>query len=317
MQTPQTVMRLDPPYTILYPEAHLLNYGLGWFISDYRGRKLVEHGGAIDGMRAQVAFVPEEKLGVVMLTNLNGTVFPVALTYRIIDAYLGVPPRDWSAEILKSFKGLEAQGQEAEKKLEAQRVKETRPTLAPENYAGSYRNDLYGEVKVTHENGKLKLRFGPAFVSELEHWHYDTFRANFRGAVASKAFVTFSLGLQGKVENLTLNLPGVTDYPFKRAPETETATPISMNAEELKKFVGKYESKAPPLELSVEMVGDKLKAVVPGQPVYDLTPLAATRFRLEGAPAGFLIQFEVTEGKVKSLTLVQGSGPSFVFLPKQ
>ncbi len=41
---------------------------------------------------------------------------------------------------------------------------------------GLYKNDLYGEVKVAHADGKLDLRFGPAFTGDLEHWHYDTFR---------------------------------------------------------------------------------------------------------------------------------------------
>ena len=66
---------------ILYPEAHFLNYGLGWFLHDYRGRKVVEHGGAIDGMRAQVAMMPEEKLGLVVLTNMNGSILPLAIMY--------------------------------------------------------------------------------------------------------------------------------------------------------------------------------------------------------------------------------------------
>ena len=317
MHTSQTVMRAEPPYSVWYPEAHFLNYGLGWFLSDYRGRKLVEHGGAIDGMRAQVAMIPEEKLGLVILTNRGGTILPVALMYRILDAYLGATPRDWSAELLKTVKSLEEQGKAAEKKLEAERVKDTKPTLALEKYAGTYKNDLYGEVKVTHENGKLNLRFGPAFTGEMEHWHYDTFRARFRGATASKVNVTFSLNAQGKIENATLNMPGVADYPFKRVPEPAAPTAVSLNEEELKKFAGKYESKAPPVEVSLEMVGGRLKAVVPGQPVYDLVAVAPTRFRIEGAPDGFFVQFEMAEGKPKSLTLVQGSGPSMVLLPKQ
>jgi uncharacterized protein DUF3471/beta-lactamase family protein len=311
-------MRVEPPFSLLYPEAHFLNYGLGWFLSDYRGRKLVEHGGAIDGMRAQVAMIPEEKLGLVILTNRNGTILPMALMFRILDAYLGAPPRDWSADLLKTMKSLEEQGKAAEKKLEAERITSTRPTHAAEKYAGTYKNDLYGEVKVTRENGKLNLRFGPAFTSELEHWHYDTFRARFRGAGVSTAYITFSLNAQGKIDNAILNLPGVADYPFKRVPETAPATAaVALGEEELKKFAGKYESKAPPVELSVEMVGGKLKAVVPGQPVYTLVPVAATRFSVEGAPAGFFVQFEMAEGRPKSLTLVQGSGPSLTLFPKQ
>src|SRR4030095_12707336 len=69
MHSSQTVIRIEGNNERLYPEAHFLNYGLGWFLSDFRGRKLVEHGGAIDGMRSEVAMLPEEKLGVVILTN--------------------------------------------------------------------------------------------------------------------------------------------------------------------------------------------------------------------------------------------------------
>ncbi|MGI8835200.1 MAG: serine hydrolase [Pyrinomonadaceae bacterium] len=317
MQTSQTVIRAEPPYSLLYPEAHFLNYGLGWFLHDFRGRKVVEHGGAIDGMRAQVAMIPEEKLGLVILTNMHGTVLPLALMYRIFDAYLGVPQRDWTANMLKTIKSFEEQGKAALKKSEAERVKDTRPSVALGEYAGTYKNDLYGDVKVTHESGKLGVRFGPAFTSGLEHWHYDTFRAKFVAAGVSYAYMTFALNAQGKIETLTLNLPGVAEYPFKKAPVAPATTAVSLSEEELKKFAGKYELKAPPVEVSVEIVGGKLKAVVPGQPVYTLVPVAANRFSIEGAPSGFFIQFELAEGKVKSLTLIQGSGPSLVLLPKQ
>jgi len=315
MHRSQTVIPFEP--SPLLPEAHFLNYGLGWLLSDYRGRKLVQHSGGIDGMSAQVAMISEEKLGLVILANREDTTLLVALMYKIFDAHLGAPQRDWSAEMLKAAKGFAEQGEAAAKKLEAERVKDTKPTHAPEQYAGTYTNDLYGEVKVTNENGKLNFRFGPAFTSGLEHWHYNTFRARFRGAVASTAFVTFALNAQGKIENATLSLPGVADYPFKRAPEPAAAAAVSLSEVELKKFAGKYESKAPPVEVSVEMVGGKLKAVVPGQPVYDLVPVAPTRFRIAGAPEGFFAQFDMAEGKPKSLTLAQGAGPSIVLLPDQ
>ena len=317
MQTSQTVIRTDPPFTLLYPEAHFLNYGLGWFLHDFRGRKVVEHGGSIDGMRAQVAMLPEEKLGVVVLTNLSGTILPMALMYRVFDAYLGVPQRDWSAELLKSMKSLEGQEEIARKKQEADRVKDTRPSLALKEYAGTYKNDLYGDVKVNHENGKLSVRFGPAFTGDLEHWHFDTFRAKFAGPGTQSAFVTFGLNSQGKIQTITLDIPGLSDYPFRRSTDTPPVARTSLGEDQLRKFAGKYESKAPPVDVSVELIGGQLKAVVPGQPVYSLEPVGANRFAIAGAPAGFFIQFETAEGKVKTLTLIQGAGPSFTLWPKQ
>jgi CubicO group peptidase (beta-lactamase class C family) len=216
MHMGQTVIRLEGQQGLTYPEAHFLNYGMGWFLSDYKGKKLVEHGGAIDGMRAEVALVPEEKLGVVVLTNLNGAIVSMPLLYMIIDAYLGAPQKDHSAELLAKYKPLLAAGAAAEKKAEADRVQNTKPTLELTNYVGNYNNDLYGDVKITMENGSLKMAFGPAFASSLEHWNYDTFRGSFFAAGNSKPTITFSMNAQGKPDSLTLGLPGMAQYPFKK-----------------------------------------------------------------------------------------------------
>lgn len=218
MQTPQTIIRLEGTYPRLYPEAHFLSYGMGWFLSDYRGKKLVEHGGSIDGMRALVAMLPEEKMGVVILTNLSGTILSVPLSYRIFDAYLGAPQRDWSAEMLKTMNGLLEQGKTAAAKREAERVKNTKPSLALENYAGDYQNEMYGDTKVAFENGKLTLKRGAQFTGDLEHWHYDTFRVTWRDRQLGKGFINFRLNSAGKVE--VMNLENLAE--FTRVPEKKT-----------------------------------------------------------------------------------------------
>jgi len=313
MQSPQTIIPLEGALEKLYSEAHFLTYGMGWFLSDYRGRKVVEHGGAIDGMRAQVAMIPEEKLGLVILTNMNGSVLPQALMYRIFDAFLGSPQRDWCAELLKTFKGLEGEAVAAQKKSEAERVTGTSPSLALEKYAGDYQSEMYGRAKIASENGKLVARFGPNFTGDLEHWHYNTFRVTWRDRMQGKAFVNFRLNTQGKVE--VMSIEGIAD--FTSVPEKPASVAgIALGEAELKSFVGKYALESAALEISIELVGATLKAIVPGQPVYSLVPIAATRFRIDGAPDGFFAQFEMAEGKPKSLTLVQGSRPSIVFLPK-
>ena len=312
MQTPQTIIRLEGSMERLYPAAHFLSYGMGWFLSDYRGRKVVEHGGAIDGMRGEVAMIPEEKLGLVILTNRHGSILPQALMFRIFDSYLGAAPRDWSAEMLKAVKGLEDQAKVAEKKAEAERVKGTSPSLALEKYAGTYQSDMYGEAKIAFENGKLVVRFGPNFTGDLEHWNYDTFRVTWRDPMEGKGFINFRLNTQGKVDGI--NIENISD--FTRAPEATDAKAITLSESELQKFVGKYALASPPLEITIELVGGSLKANVPAQPIYTLTPVAPTRFRLEGAPDGFFAQFEMIDGKPKSLTLIQGSRTSIVLLPK-
>ncbi len=220
MHASQTIIPLEGAMARLYPEAHFLNYGLGWFLSDYRGRKLVEHGGAIDGMRALVAMMPEEKMGVVILTNLGGTTLPMPLAYRIFDAYLGAQPRDWSADMLKTIKTLQEQGKAAALKAESERVKGTSTSLAMEKYAGEYQNEMYGDSKIVFENGKLTAQFGPNYTGDLEHWHYDVFRITWRDRTQGKGFVSFRLNRQGKVE--MMNIENIAD--FTRAPEKKPET---------------------------------------------------------------------------------------------
>ncbi|HXG92752.1 MAG TPA: serine hydrolase [Blastocatellia bacterium] len=314
MHEPQTIIRKEPPWSIFYPEAHFLSYGLGWFLHDYKGRKVVEHGGNIDGMTALVAMIPEEKLGVVILTNMNGTLLPTALMYRVFDIYLGAANKDWSAEMLKAARSLEEQSKAAQKKLEESRVNGTKPSLALEKYAGAYTDDALGDAKVTVENGKLVLRT-PGLVADLEHWHYDTFRATFRDTViVGKALVTFTLNSQGKPDGLSISGINLT---FKRAPKESPPAAIATSEADLKKFAGTYEAKAPPIEVSIELIGGKLKAVIPGQPVYTLVPVAANRFQIEGAKEAFFIQFELATDKARSLTIEQGAGPKLTLTLRQ
>jgi len=315
MHKSHTVIPFDPPWNLVFPEAHFLNYGLGWFLSDYRGRKIVEHGGNIDGMSALVAFIPEEKLGLVILTNLNGSDLRTALKLRVFDAFLGGEAKDWSAVHLKTMKGFEAQGKAAEKKQNEERVKDTKPSLALDKYTGTYQDEMYGDVKVAQEeNGKLVARYGPAFTGDLEHWHYDTFQATWRDRTLGKGLITFTLNAQGKVE--ALKIQNLTD--FKRAPDKAPAVSgVTLSEADLRKFTGRYELKSPPLEISVELVGGKLKAVIPGQPVASLVPVSTDRFTVEGAPVSIFVQFKLAEGKVNSLMVEQGSAAPLTFTPKQ
>jgi CubicO group peptidase (beta-lactamase class C family) len=204
MQAPQTVIPRDKNYERIYPDAHFLAYGLGWFLHDYQGRKVVEHGGAIDGMRAEVALLPEEKLGLVILCNRGGTALPSALAFHVFDLYLKAAKRDWSADLLGKVKELEKEAEKAQEKEEAERAKETKPSLDLSKYAGSFSDDLYGDAEVKVEDGKLTLTRGPNFVADLEHWHYDTFRAKYRDRVVEPQLVTFDLDESGKVAGLKL-----------------------------------------------------------------------------------------------------------------
>jgi CubicO group peptidase (beta-lactamase class C family) len=317
MYTPQTIIRNEGIAAKLNPGSHFLAYGLGWMLRDYRGVKIVEHGGGIDGMTALVALIPEKKLGLVVLTNLTGHSLNTALKYRIFDAYLGAPEKDWSGELLKAMKSIEDITKEAQKKQDKERVTGTKPSLALDKYAGTYKDKLYGELKVAHEKDKLVLRYGPAFEAVLEHWHYDTFRAAWKSPTVPKALITFRLDGHAKVEDLKVEVPGFGDVVVKRAASAaDKSAAVVLSKDALRALVGAYESKSPPVDIKVELVGDKLK-VVGTAGAANLVPLSATRFKLAGAPVDVFIQFEVAGGKVKSLTLEQKPSITLKLEPKK
>jgi len=194
MLTPQFLI----PSASYYPAAreahpHFTAYGLGWFLQDYRGRLVAMHTGSIDGMTAIVGMLPEERLGVVVLANMDHAELRHALMYRVFDLYLGGPARDWSAELRGVYGRLDAAAKEAERTVERGRVAGTRPTLPLDAYAGTYTDSLYGDVTVRVEGGALVARHGPMFVGPLEPWHYDTFRAHWRDPALGRSFITFAL----------------------------------------------------------------------------------------------------------------------------
>jgi CubicO group peptidase (beta-lactamase class C family) len=324
MHTPQTVVRpegMGPEgryWELMHPGSHLLVYGLGWLLREYKGRVLVQHGGSIDGMRSVVILVPEEKLGVVILSNRGAQFLPEALGQRVLDTYLKAPPRDWSKELLEVQKALDQQRRDAEKRVEKERIPGTKPSLPLEKYAGTYRDDLYGEVKVAREKGKLVVRFGPSLVGRLEHWHLDTFRATWADRTFRKGLVTFRLDSKGKVDELRLTpSDGGEAITARRAPDEAKEPAIALRPGELGKFVGVYARKAPPLEVTVELLAGKLKLTTFGQPVRTLVPIKPDRFRAEGAGVPTYLQFELAGGKVKQVVLEQGDEPKVRLLPSK
>jgi CubicO group peptidase (beta-lactamase class C family) len=219
MQEPNTVIRLSREQIELFPEVNFAAYGLAWSLRDYRGRKLVGHGGAIDGMRAEVMLVPEESLGVVVLSNIGGSSFPQSIIYRVLDLYLGPRDKDWSALLLEREGRSRAEAEEARARREAERVGDTRPSLDLERYAGVYADSLYGDVRVEMEGVGLTLRYGADYHGDLAHWHFDTFQVTWRRKGYGSAFVTFQLDGGGKPARLELEGLAV----FGRRPDPEPA----------------------------------------------------------------------------------------------
>jgi len=221
MRSPQTVIPLDSITERLRPSTHFQAYGLGWSLSDYRGRKLVSHNGALDGMRSIVMLVPEERVGIVVLSNGGeaGRLLTAAVALRVVDSYVGVPVGDWSADFLQVYRNGLARDSVDQAKQDSAHVAGTKPSFDLPRYAGTYRNEMYGDVTVKADSGRLVLGFGPFLVADLAHWHFDTFKATWRDPEAGSDLVTFALNADGKIDHLTW--PGQGDFARVAADTTK------------------------------------------------------------------------------------------------
>lgn len=196
--------------------VHIRGYGLGWGINDYRGRMRVGHTGGYSGMLSAVAMIPDEKLGIVVLTNGMRPIYGPLVDYTI-DVFLKAPAKDWSAEALARYKKNKDTRIEERKKAH---VVGTKPSLPLEGYAGTYESLNYGEITVKKENDKLKLYFEhtPDLTATLEHWHYDTWEMKWDNpdvlAWFSFATVKFDLDNNNKVTGLKFDIPN-DDFLFE------------------------------------------------------------------------------------------------------
>lgn len=200
--SPQNIIPRGNFYpTARFTKPHWTTYALGWFQQDYQGRAVSFHTGTYDGMSAIVGMIPDEELGVVVLANLNSADVRHALMLRTFDLFAGghAQPRDWSADLRAMYAEMAAQQDAArtahEKTLT--RIEGTRPTLALEQYAGVYVNELHGHITITHDNGILHYALAEAIPGTVEHWHYDTFRVRLPTFGGPSLFITFTLGPDG------------------------------------------------------------------------------------------------------------------------
>ena len=163
---------------------------------------MVRHGGALDGIRTHVALVPEEELGVVAITNVNESLVPQAIVWQVIDAYLGPRDKNWNDVFKALDERNERRADSVRAVTESERVAGTTPTHALADFVGTYESELYGEAVVEQDDGHLVLRIGPAFAGDLQHWHYNTFRAQWRDRYIGRDFVTFQVNRRGKVSGM-------------------------------------------------------------------------------------------------------------------
>lgn len=140
----------------------LANYGYGWIITNYQGHYRVEHGGSIDGFRSSVAFFPNEKIGIVVLTNQTNYEAALIIRNILADKLLRLEERKWLEEYQQSLEPMKNVDINSNNTPKPESIKSS----LPYDISGKYLNGGYGEIEIFMEdkiyytifrNRKLKI----------------------------------------------------------------------------------------------------------------------------------------------------------------
>lgn len=217
MQRPQMVSGGD----LRFDEVGHTQYGLGLGIGTYRGRKTVGHTGGIDGFVSAMSWMPRERIGVMVLTNLSGNnPVPTIVLRQVYDRLLGLEPIDWVARQRKLDAEVWERRQRERESAAAARKEGTRPSLPLAAHAGVYEHPAYGTVTVAVDGERLALTLDP-LTAALRHYHYDVWEIESSGTVVPfSGRASFGLDLTGAIDRLRLPLePAVGAIEFVRRRE--------------------------------------------------------------------------------------------------
>ena len=286
------------------PEILPVGYALGWFVDVYRGHTRVHHGGNIDGFSALVTLLPQDDLGMVVLTNKNGTGMTELLVRHTVDRFLKLEPIDWNAEALAEREQTRAAGKEAEAKKNTLRKPGTKPARKLEEYAGDYEHPGYGTLKIAVKGAALEMTFN-GITAPLEHWHYEVWNGAEGGAdpTFEDGKLLFQGDMRGNVAAVAAQFePQVKDIVFTKKPDARLSDPAW-----LARFVGEYELPGP-LVVTIALSGNALTLSVPGQPLYHLVPGLGGEFTLKEYSVISLAFVEDAQGNVTGVNFNQPSG---------
>jgi CubicO group peptidase (beta-lactamase class C family) len=309
VMSPDTAKRQLTPYMLMpageeVPGLLQYGYGLGWTVGRYREHKVAMHSGGIDGFQTHCALLPDDGIGVTVLTNTSASLMHLVVAFRVLDELLGAEPLDAFGFLKPRFDAVMAGSQQAKT---ARRVVPDAPAARPLSaYAGEYEHPGYGTLSIALDDQRLKPSLG-TMALRLTHRHYETFDLNWdeMGDEAAVFPLTFLAGPDGDVNALTVQFePLVQPLRFDRRPDT-------LSPEVLRGLCGTYAMG--PIELTIALTDDRtLTATQPGSVPLELEPLRGLRFGVKGQPA-VTAEFELDgDGAVARLV----AQPVGIFLRK-
>jgi CubicO group peptidase (beta-lactamase class C family) len=282
-----------------FPELPYSSYGLGWFIEPYRGHDMIHHGGNIDGFSSMFSLMPSDDVGVVVLTNMDGTPVRDIIPYNVFDRFIDGKPVSWNAR-MKERRNEVREGQKRGKaKRQTDRIPRTRPSHPLAAYAGTYRHPGYGPIRIDVDGKQLKALYNNLEL-EVTHHHYDVFLMTLE-RFDFHMLISFGTDKRGAISTLSAPLEAtLNDIVFERQPEESMTDPKFLD-----QLTGTYEVMGNPMV--IELVGSALHATFPGLPTQELVPIKGTEFALK-AISDVTIEFKRGEDGAVSEALVNQMG---------
>ena len=258
------------------------SYGFGWFLQDWNGLKVVQHGGNIDGFNSMVAMIPEKKIGFVLLTNVSASSVGNELMQIVWENLIGLPKVDESSKL---------------------------PVKTMERMVGKYRlavANMDFEVKIVGDDLVMAVPGQPEY--KLQR----TAPRQFKMVGAPDGFAVKFNPEQGDATELYLQQPqgnytlprlnaGVT---LEKSPEVTSGTKSGRN-----ELVGKYTVPGGGVEVSISESEGKLTFNIPGQQPYSLGEKSKDVYSLSPLPdTYFLTAKRDAGGKITSVAITQPEG---------
>ena len=285
----------------------LLNpaYGMGRQTAAYRGHLITYHGGDLPGFHSQVSFLPNDKIGVIVLviSDHSAPLYNI-VSYDVYERLLGMDQTPWSQRRLQQRLAGKKAGTEARSKAGADRIPSTKPSHALADYAGDYENPAYGILKIALNSDTLQFGFHE-FQFPMSHFHYDRFDTP-DDEQYGKFSVNFRTNPQGDIDSAVISLDQA-EVVFTRKPDT-------LDPALLERLAGGYVT---PTKVRFEVLyqpGAGLSLSFPGGPPLKLIPIKGLKFRTPQF-ADVIYEFTVENGKVTALQERDPSG-EFTF-PRQ
>ncbi|MEP7075581.1 MAG: serine hydrolase [Acidobacteriota bacterium] len=251
-------------------------YGFGWFLQDWHGLKVVQHGGNIDGFNSMVAMIPEKKIGFVLLTNVTSSSLGTEMMDSVWQNLLE-PKADENIKL---------------------------PVVTMEKMVGKYHLDAANidvEVKIVGDDLVMYVPGQPAY--KLER----TAPRTFKPAGAPDGFGVKFTPATGNATELVLTQPDRTST-LKRVGLDTTVTTPPVSSSAAKELIGRYTGPGGG-SIEIKESDSKVTFNIPGQQPYELASKGKDTFAMAPLPESYWLSAKRdAAGKVSSVVVTQPEG---------